>query len=201
MILLFWKLVLPLQCLTQLINSLSSLKTQSLAIDKLLTERLILVPFTIQICKHILIGDFSDLQQLGIKCGNGWPDADVLETLPKIIKNLSEVDAPTGFESWMIIKKDTLTIIGDAGFKGFNHQAQNADIGYGIIMAERRQGYAEEAVTALINWAFSNEIVKEITARCLIPNINSISLLQKLKFIELKRESQMIYWSLPKNKL
>lgn len=54
----------------------------------------------------------------------------------------------------MIIKKDTLEIICDAGFKGFNSIENNADIGYGIIKEERRNGYAEEAVIELISWAF-----------------------------------------------
>ena len=52
------------------------------------------------------------------------------------------MDSPTGFESWMIIKKDTLEIIGDLGFKGFNHQKGSIDLGYGIIKEERQKGYA-----------------------------------------------------------
>lgn len=53
---------------------------------------------------------------MGFKKGKSWPDKDVTETLPKIINNLALVEAPAGFESWMIIKKDTFEIIGDAGF-------------------------------------------------------------------------------------
>ena len=175
------------------------MKTQTLQIDRLTTERLILIPFTIQICQNVINDDFSDLIPMGLKKGISWPDDDVVETLPKIIHNLSQVESPTGFESWMIIKKDTLEIIGDLGFKGFNHEAGNADIGYGIIQEERRKGYAEEAVTGLLQWAFSNEMVKEITARCLIDNTGSINLLKKLNFVEIKKDDAMIYWSLQNN--
>jgi ribosomal-protein-alanine N-acetyltransferase len=175
------------------------LKTQALQIDKLSTERLILIPFTIQICQNVINDDFSDLFKMGLKKGISWPDNDVIDTLPKIINNLNQVESPTGFESWMIIKKETLEIIGDLGFKGFNHEAGNADIGYGIILEERRKGYAEEATIELLKWAFSNEIVKEITARCLIDNAGSISLLKKLNFSESNRDDEMIYWSLQNN--
>ncbi len=178
------------------VNIFGKLKTQTLPIDKLETERLLLIPFTIEICRHLMNNDFSDLYKMGFKKGISWPDSDVIETLPKIINNLSEVEAPTGFESWMIIKKDTLEIIGDAGFKGLNQQHQNVDIGYGIIKEERRKGYAEEAAAALINWAFSTEIVKEITANCLHDNVGSINLLNKLNFIKTKEDSEMVYWSL-----
>ena len=170
-------------------------------IDKLITQRLILIPFTIQICNHIIDGDFSDLYKMGLKKGKSWPDNDVIETLPKIINNLSKVEAPTGFESWMIVKNDTSEIIGDVGFKGYNYQEENIDIGYGIIQEERRNGYAEEAALALIKWAFSNENIKGITASCLIENVSSIQLLKKMKFIEIKKDENMIYWSLSNNNL
>lgn len=176
------------------------MKIQKLQINRLKTERLILLPFTIQICKNIINGDFSDLNKLGFKKGKSWPDNDVIETLPKIIENLSKVESPTGFESWMIIKNDTLEVIGDAGFKGYNYEEENIDIGYGIIEEERRKGYAEEAVTTLINWAFSNQIIKEITARCLTNNISSINLLKKFNFLEIKTENEMVYWSLKERK-
>ena len=172
------------------------MKVKKLTIDKLTTERLILIPFTINICKNILNNDYRDLEALNLKKGNGWPDEDVLDTLPRIINNLNKVEAPTGYESWMIIKKETREIIGDAGFKGFNFVNDSIDIGYGIIDEERRNGYAEEAVTALIHWAMTNEMVKEITATCHLENINSINLLTKLSFHLLKTENKMMYWSL-----
>jgi len=56
---------------------------QPLQIDRLLTERLILIPFTIQICKNIINDDFGDLSIMGLKKGKSWPDTDVTETLLK----------------------------------------------------------------------------------------------------------------------
>jgi ribosomal-protein-alanine N-acetyltransferase len=175
------------------------LKIKPLQINQLTTERLILIPFTSPFCKNIINNDYRDLIVMGLKRGISWPDDDVLETLPRIIVNLSKVEAPTGFESWMIIKKGTLEIIGDLGFKGVNAENGTIDIGYGIIKEERRKGYAEEAVKELVKWAFSNEKVKEITANCLTENRCSINLLTKSNFIQLKTENEMIYWTL-KNK-
>jgi ribosomal-protein-alanine N-acetyltransferase len=177
------------------------MKPQKLEIDRLITERLILIPFTIPVCRNLIEHDFSDLFKMGFKKGINWPDTDVIETLPKIICNLSQVDSPTGFESWMIIKKDTGEVIGDIGFKGFNQKESNIDLGYGIVKEERRKGYAKEAAATLIRWAFSKEIVKEITASCLIDNISSINLLKKFNFIEIKKADGMIYWSLQNKKL
>ncbi|KPE52357.1 GNAT family N-acetyltransferase [Chryseobacterium indologenes] len=164
-------------------------------INPIITNRLLLIPYTIKICNNILNNDFEDLYEAGLKKGIGWPDHDVLETLPKIINNLSSVENPTGFESWMIIKNDTKEIIGDAGFKGFNFTDSSVDIGYGIIEGERKKGYAEEASKALIEWAFSTGMVKEITARCATDNLGSIHLLKKLGFSQVNKDDEMIYWS------
>jgi len=166
------------------------LEAQALKIDRLISERLMLVPYTLELCKNLVNNDFDDLFKMGLKKGISWPDKDVIETLPRIVANLSKVKSPTGFESWMIIKKDTLEIIGDIGFKGFNYENQSIDIGYGIIEEERRKGYAEEAVRVIINWAFSNDIVKEITARCLFENITSMKLLKKFYFVETNKNNK-----------
>jgi len=172
------------------------MKVEKLEIDKLITERLILIPYTKKLCINILKGDYRDLEVLNLTKGKSWPDEDVLDTLPRIINNLNKVEYPTGYESWMIIKKETSEIIGDLGFKGFNSEEENIDLGYGIIKEERRKGYAEEAVSEIIKWAFSNKIVKEITANCLTENVSSINLLNKFNFIKLKTEDDMIYWNL-----
>jgi ribosomal-protein-alanine N-acetyltransferase len=172
------------------------MKVKRLAIDSLITKRLIVIPFTIDICRNILNNDYRDLAALNFKKGRSWPDADVLDTLPRIINNLKKVDHPTGFESWMIIKKDTLEVIGDVGFKGFNNEEGNVDLGYGIIKEERRKGYAVEAVSEIIQWAFATTIVKNITANCLTDNIDSIHLLNKFNFSQDRIENEMIYWRL-----
>ncbi len=174
------------------------MKAQTLQINKLKTERLLLIPFTIQFCEHVMKGDFSILDKMNLRKGKSWPDNDVIETLPKVISNLSKVKSPTGFESWMIVKKDTMEIIGDAGFKGFNSKLGSIDLGYGIIYEERHKGYAQEAATALVDWALSQEIVKEITANCLVDNVASMNLLKKLTFTAIKNDSEMVYWLLKK---
>ncbi|MBK8522376.1 MAG: GNAT family N-acetyltransferase [Chitinophagaceae bacterium] len=172
------------------------MSVKRLEIDKLVTDRLILIPFTTQICKNVLDNDFSDLITLNLKKGKSWPDADVLDTLPRVINNLNKVGYPTGYESWMIIKKDTLEIIGDVGFKGINMDEENIDLGYGIIEEERRKGYAAEAVKEIISWAFLNNNIREITANCLTENTNSMKLLLKFNFTQKRIAGNTIYWKL-----
>ncbi|MGV3657846.1 MAG: GNAT family N-acetyltransferase [Chitinophagaceae bacterium] len=163
----------------------------------LFTDRLILVPFTLQMVCDILAGDFTLIEKEGLNKGNGWPDEDALETLPKIQRNLEDSGgAPSGFESWMIVKKEGKEIIGSAGFKGRPDAQGAVDIGYGLIVPERRKGFAVEATQMLVQWACAQPGVKKVTARCLTNNFASAAVLQKLNFEEQSRDEEMIYWLL-----
>ena len=149
-----------------------------------------------EICAEILNENYDILERMGLQKGRNWPDSETLDTLPRIIANLSKVSSPTGFESWMVIKKETEEIIGDIGFKGFDHLNNSCDIGYGFIEADRGRGYAEEAAKCLINWVLTVDPFINITAATLKENSSSIKLLQKLNFIETKRDANFIYWKL-----
>lgn len=169
-----------------------------MSLEKITTERLLLIPFTRTICTAILEGHFEVLIDQGFTLGEGWPDQETIETIPKILKNLQLVMEPSGFESWMIVKKDRMTLIGDAGFKGGPNSKGEIDIGYGIIEHERKKGYGIEAAQGLVNWAFSKPEVDTITAKSFIHNIDSAKILGKMRFKEIARDADMIHWSLKK---
>ncbi|MND85102.1 anhydro-N-acetylmuramic acid kinase [compost metagenome] len=158
------------------------------------TKRLILAPFTLELAQAVDEGYYDELIKAGYNLGFGWPDEETLETIPKIIKNIEVVGEPTGFESWMIIRKDNNSIIGDIGFKGIPADDGVIDIGYGIIEAERKKGFAVEAAHALIEWAIEQPQVRLITAKCLTHNFASRKILTRVGFIEIKKADGIIYW-------
>ncbi|MBB6270335.1 ribosomal-protein-alanine N-acetyltransferase [Pedobacter cryoconitis] len=135
---------------------------------------------------------------MDINPGEHWPDEDMLETLPRIIDKLKLVDSPSGFEFWIIIEKKTNLIIGDTGFKGLPDINGCADIGYGIIARARRQGYATEAVNALIDRAFQQPELNLITASCERTNTGSAKVLQGLGFSFKGTNEGMFQWELPR---
>jgi len=96
----------------------------------------------------------------------------------------------------VFIDKVDNIIIGDGGFKGPPDDNSRIDLGYGIINSKRRQGYALEAVIALIKWGFSQKNVKLITADCLKSNIPSINLLTKIGMSEIRQDNESIYFQL-----
>jgi [ribosomal protein S5]-alanine N-acetyltransferase len=168
-------------------------------LQNIVTQRLILVPYTREMIAGILAADYTLLYNEGLHLAKGWPDAVALDTMPRIAKNLEKVPAPTGFETWMLVKKEGMQIIGDAGFKGVPNEEGVVDIGYGIIKEQQKKGYVTEAAQALVNWAFAQPCVKLITAKCLHANAASANILEKLQLKETTRDDLFIYWALPKS--
>lgn len=160
------------------------------------TDRLILMPATLEITRLLINGDIDEVNKLGIKTGGKWPGKDIFRILPIVNKEVEKYKYPTDFEFWMIIKKENMTVIGDIGFHGLPDDNGEVEIGYGLIEEERRKGYTFEALQAMINWAKKKENVKSIIADCLIENISSACILGKMGFKEIKRDEKMIYWKL-----
>lgn len=165
-------------------------------IKKITTERLYLIPFTIPIAQEVLNQQYTILSDMGLNLSQGWPDEDMMETLPRIVTNLELVEEPSGFESWLIVEKESKAIIGDIGFKGKPDPEGSVDLGYGIVDAARRKGYAIEAGAALIKWAFKQQQVKVITARCMHVNEGSTKTLERLGFYQKVIKEEMVHWFL-----
>jgi [ribosomal protein S5]-alanine N-acetyltransferase len=165
------------------------------------TGRLALIPFTLQAARALYAGDQAVLAYLGLQATPYWPDQESMDTLPRIIKRLEQVQEPTGFESWMIVLKRNNTVIGDAGFKGPPNTEGVVDIGYSIIEQEHQRGYGLETARALVDWALRQPTVKAVTASCLLENVASIRILEKLGMEELVRDDEVIYWKLVQQQL
>ena len=81
---------------------------------------------------------------------------------------------------WMIELKDG-THIGELCFKGLSADG-TAEIGYGILEEYQNNGYATEAVRAVLKWAFSHPEVTAVEAETDDDNIASKRVLEKCGF-------------------
>ena len=82
---------------------------------------------------------------------------------------------------WMI-ELNNGTHIGELCFKGLDENGV-AEIGYGILEEHQCQGYATEAVNAVLAWAFQNPKVTAVEAETDAENMASKRVLEKCGFI------------------
>ncbi|MBP7175334.1 MAG: GNAT family N-acetyltransferase [Thermoclostridium sp.] len=165
-----------------------------MGIKNIETDRLIIIPITYSIMRSILNGDNTELDKLGVKTNGRWPLQDTLDILNFLKDSIPKNNVVSGFDVWMLVKKEGMCVIGDAGFKGQPDENGRVEVGFGLIEEEQRKGFGYEAASALIEWASHQANVKTIAAGCLIGNIGSIRVLKKCGMSETSRDNDFIYW-------
>ncbi len=99
---------------------------------------------------------------------------------------------------WAIRLKDSGDMIGTCGFNSWNEKMKNATLGYDLMPEHWRQGYAFEAVHAIVEAAFFGDLacgaIHRIQADTVPENIQSETLLKRLGFKEEGLRRDCAYW-------
>jgi ribosomal-protein-alanine N-acetyltransferase len=150
---------------------------------KLATARLDLIPAT----GPLVRAEIEDLEALfrllGVEPAADWPPADTVDVLPIFAEQLEGNPALVGWLSWYwILRGERPVLVGNGGFKGRPGPEGAVEIGYFVRSRFRRQGYATEAATRLLAWAFESPQVAHVVAETMAENVASILVLQRLGF-------------------
>ena len=120
-----------------------------------------------------------------------WPQPDLLDVLPLQAAASPEAEC---FGVWVIIERDTGSVVGDIGFLGPPDAAGAIEVGYSVIPNRRRRGYATEAASVIIDWALSQPSVQVVVAGCDDDNLPSIRTLEGLGFQQTGEANGQIRW-------
>lgn len=101
-----------------------------------------------------------------------------------------------GWGPWIIFLNTTGEVVGDIGFKGKPHIDKEIEVGYGICKNQRRRGYASEALSAVLSYAFDQCRLARVTAECRHDNTGSIRVLEKAGMLRAREQLQMVHWQL-----
>jgi [ribosomal protein S5]-alanine N-acetyltransferase len=147
--------------------------------NHLITERLELKPLPAQAAECLPEDREEAARVLGAALSSEWPQPDLLSVLPRQAAASPESEC---FGIWVLIERDSESVVGDVGFHGPPNEAGTIEIGYCVIPDRRRRGYATEAAGALIEWALAQQGVQVIVAGCDANNVPSIRTLEGLGF-------------------
>ena len=156
---------------------------------RLQTQRLDLVACTPELAQLSLDSDPHLGSALGALVPPDWPPEDLLPALL--------VDAHSGRVPWgiyLVVVRESSELVGSAGFKGPPREAADVEIGYGLLEAARGNGYATEAVAALVKWALGRADVRRVIAECAVDNVASQKVLSKNDFWTFAHIDRMTWW-------
>jgi [ribosomal protein S5]-alanine N-acetyltransferase len=100
------------------------------------------------------------------------------------------------FGVWLIIERETDTVVGDIGFFGPPGPDETLEVGYSMIPSRRRLGFATEAARTLISWALEQPGVSIIVAGCDATNVPSVHTLNRLGFVRVEPAGEQLRWRL-----
>ncbi len=164
---------------------------QEIRAQKIQTERLTLLPLNPAQLGHYL----NRPSQLEAALHLDLSRSVLADPVPRAIRTKLRNTGGAALEQllwntyWLVIVRDESFGAGLIGFKGAPEPDGTVEIGYGIDPDVRRQGYATEAVKALINWALVRPGCQAVTAFTEKDNTASIRVLEKLG-VSLARETE-----------
>jgi ribosomal-protein-alanine N-acetyltransferase len=160
---------------------------------KLDTARLELRPLPAKVATALQVDREEAARLLGATLSPDWPQPDLVDLLPgQAALGLRDEQ----FGIWVLVERETSNVIGDAGFLGGPDADGLVEIGYSVIPAARRRGFATEAAGALANWALRRPDVRAVLAACDQDNTPSVRTLERLGFTRTGERDGKVHWRL-----
>jgi RimJ/RimL family protein N-acetyltransferase len=149
------------------------------------TDRLNLVPMSLELMEALACGDVESAQQLaGYRIPADWPQAMESVLRFRIPLARTRPDALPLLLLAIVLRADPEVVVGRFGFHGPVDDDGMLEVGYEVFPAYRRQGYAREAVIAMCTSAQEDPAVLRFRASVRPDNAPSRNLVASLGFIE-----------------
>jgi len=160
------------------------------------TPQLRLIPCTIAAAQAAATDRAAFAALLGVRVPDDWPAADLRDFLPVYGKIVDELAARAGWGIWLMLQPVEGVLVGDIGFKGPPDRLHTAEIGYSVLPAFQRHGYASEAARALVAWGLAQPGIRRIVANCRLDNAASIRVLEKAGMRQTGRDRAELTWEI-----
>ena len=148
------------------------------------TDRLKLVPHSVDLLRAEIGNHVQLARLLGAVVPKNWPPKSTVDALPFFLNCVESSPLYIGWMGWYAVTTTTGSfpeLIGSGGFMGPPENGA-AQLGYSIIDQHQNQGFATEMVGGLIKWAFSNPECTRLVAETEWENPFSVRVLKNNGF-------------------
>lgn len=152
--------------------------------NEIRTARLVLIPATLAVLAAELSGPDALAAALDVRIPPEWPpdlyDEAALRFTYDLLRSNPQHAGWTFF--YIATPRPERTLVGLGGFKGAPDPDGVVEIGYSILAAWRRRGFATEAVQAFLRRAWADPRVTFVIAETMPELVASIGVLEKCGF-------------------
>jgi ribosomal-protein-alanine N-acetyltransferase len=130
------------------------------------TPHLEIVAATLALIETEVSGPKSLAAALNAEVGAWPPPMNDESSLRWTVEKLKAHPDQAGFYVWYVIltENQQRRLIGLVGVKGPPDEHGSIEVGYSIVEEFQRQGIGTEATRALIDWAFDDPAIRQVTA-------------------------------------
>jgi len=163
----------------------------SLEAEVLRTERLELLPLPLEFCEAIVEGDRPSARRvLGLDLDE-WPTgSEVDRAFPFYAARLREDPSTVAWQGRAIVVRESEEVAGSANFKGAPEDGL-VEVGYQLVPRFRGNGYAREALLALVERAFEEPEIEEVVAVIHPDNAPSIAVAESVGLEHIGERSEV----------
>jgi ribosomal-protein-alanine N-acetyltransferase len=153
-----------------------------MADGSLRTQRLELLPLTSDAIEALLAGDPARLRSLTDAefPQPVGPPPYMAETLPVVRNRLRTSPAEARWWNWLVVRQDNREAVGSVAFGGQPDATGAVLVGYAMYPTLEGNGYATEAVRAMVDWAFAQPGVQIVRALAPVWNTPAVHVAEKV---------------------
>lgn len=146
------------------------------------TDRLEIIPLSAGAIDALLQGDGRRLRSI---TGAEFPQPVaappyMADSLPVVRDRLRSGDREAEWWNWLIVRQDNREAVGSVAFGGRPDAGGAVLIGYAMYPGREGQGYATEAVRAMVDWAFAQPGVNVVRALAPVWNTPAVHVAEKV---------------------
>jgi len=156
--------------------------TMPIAETSVRTQRLELFPLSGEAIDALIAGDRARLRSI---TGAEFqppvaPPPYMAESLPVVRDRLRESPDESRWWNWLVVRQDSREAVGSVAFGGMPDSAGAVLVGYAMYPSREGNGYATEAVRAMVDWAFSQPGVQIVRALAPVWNTPAVHVAEKV---------------------
>ncbi len=155
---------------------------------RLSTNRLELVAATLELVLAELESPDSLATLLNVQVEAGWPPGEYDRSAQEFFRDCLQKggDAAIGWHNWYAIQRATphkpAILVAAGGYCGLPNEKGEVEIGFSVMPAWQKLGYATELAQALVVHAFDDERVQKVIVHTTPANIASRKVIDKCGF-------------------
>jgi RimJ/RimL family protein N-acetyltransferase len=127
----------------------------------------------------------------------GYPLQGTLIAVEAFVRAVDNGASPGPYGVYQLVRSSDGKVIGDIGFHGPPDQDGTVTVGYGLAASVRGQGYATEALRAVVGWALGRPEVARVEADTTHANLPSQRVMERAGMRLVDRNEQLRFYRLP----